>query len=72
MTGKTSQDKTAELLGTKTTFRAARRSYQPHLCPRLAGAGSTRPLPGFDLEVIKVAREQLPFVSKKAGGNRSG
>ena len=43
MTGKTSQDKTAELLGTKTTFREERRAYQPQLCPALAGG---RGLPG--------------------------
>ena len=65
MAGKTRQTKIEALLGNETAFRAARRSYQPHLCPRLAaGAGSTRPLPGFDLDVMKVSREQLPFVSK--------
>src|SRR3989339_206956 len=65
MTGKPRQSKIEALLGNETALRAARRSYQPLLCPRLAaGAGSTRPLPGFDLEVIRVAREQLPFVCK--------
>ncbi|MCK9376303.1 MAG: diphosphate--fructose-6-phosphate 1-phosphotransferase [Syntrophobacterales bacterium] len=59
------QTKIEALLGNETTFRAQRRSYQPHLCPRLAaGAGLTRPLEGVDLEVLRVAREQLPFVSK--------
>jgi len=65
MAGKTRQTKIEALLGNQTALREARRSYQPHLCPRLAaGAGSTRPLPGFALDVNKVAREQLPFVSK--------
>jgi len=65
MAGKPRQTKIEALLGNETAFRAARRSYQPHLCPRLAaGPGSTRPLPGFDLEVLKVAQEQLPFGSK--------
>jgi pyrophosphate--fructose-6-phosphate 1-phosphotransferase len=54
-----------ELLGIETTFQAARRSYEPHLCPVLAGGtGITRPLPGFDLEVLRVAQEQLPVVSR--------
>ena len=65
MAGEPRQTRIEALLGNETAFRTARRSYQPHLCSRLAaGAGSTRPLPGFDLEVMKVAREQLPFVSK--------
>ncbi|MBU4233152.1 MAG: diphosphate--fructose-6-phosphate 1-phosphotransferase [Desulfobacterales bacterium] len=65
MAGKPRQTKIEALLGNETALRAARRSYQPHLCPRLAaGIGSTRPLPGFALDVIRVAREQLPFVSK--------
>ncbi len=67
MTGKTSQDKTAELLGTKTIFREERRTYRPELCPALTGGtASTRPLAGFDLQVLKVAREQLPQVSQNA------
>ena len=54
-----------ELLGRETRFGVERRSYQPRLCPRLAaGTGATRPLPGFDLEVLRVAQEQLPFVSR--------
>jgi pyrophosphate--fructose-6-phosphate 1-phosphotransferase len=65
MAGKPRQTRIEALLGNDTAFRAARRSYQPHLCLRLAaGVGTTRPLPGFDLDVVKVAREQLPFVSK--------
>jgi pyrophosphate--fructose-6-phosphate 1-phosphotransferase len=65
MAGKSRQGEIDSLLGNETTFRAARRSYQPHLTPRLAaGPGRARPLPGFDLEVLKVAREQLPFVSQ--------
>ncbi len=54
-----------ELLGNETPFRVERRSYQPCLCPRLAaGIGVVRPLAGFDLEVLRVAQEQLPFVSR--------
>jgi diphosphate-dependent phosphofructokinase len=53
------------LLGTETSFRRERRQYQPRLCPSLAaGTGTTRPLSGFELEVLKVAKEQLPFVSQ--------
>ena len=48
MAGKPRQTAIEALLGNETAFRAARRSYQPHLCPRLAaGPGSTRPLPGL-------------------------
>jgi diphosphate-dependent phosphofructokinase len=55
----------AALLDSETAFRAERRSYQPCLCPRLAtGTGVTRPLAGFALEVLRVAQEQLPFVSQ--------
>ena len=54
-----------ELLGSETAFRAERQTYVPCLCPRLAtGAGVSRILPGFDLEALKVAQEQLPFVSR--------
>jgi diphosphate-dependent phosphofructokinase len=54
-----------DLLGTETAFRAERRAYQPQICPALAeGTGITRPLVGFDLEVLKVASEQLPHVSR--------
>ena len=65
MAGEPRQTRIEALLGNETAFRAARRSYQPLLCPRLAaGPGLTRPLEGFALDVMKVAREQLPFVSK--------
>ncbi len=51
---------------------ATKRLFVPHAgptnrtCARAwrQAPGLTRPLAGFDLEVIKVAREQLPFVSK--------
>ncbi len=53
-----------ELLGTESPIRAERRSYRPELCPRLAkGPGAARPLDGFDLEVLRVAQEELPSVS---------
>jgi pyrophosphate--fructose-6-phosphate 1-phosphotransferase len=53
------------LLGTETAFQGERRAYEPSLCPRLAaGSGETRPLADFHLEVLKVAQEQLPFVSR--------
>jgi len=65
MAGEPRQTRIEALLGNETAFLAGRRSYQPHLCPRLAaGPWSTRVLTGYDLEVIKVARDQLPFVSK--------
>jgi len=65
MTGDDPCDSIEKLLGTETTFREERRAYQPLLCPALAkGTGVTRPLPGFDLEVLKVATEQLPHVSQ--------
>jgi pyrophosphate--fructose-6-phosphate 1-phosphotransferase len=65
MAGKPRQSTIEALLGNETAFRTARRSYQPHLCPCLAsGPGSIRPLSGFDLEVLKVAQEQLPYVSQ--------
>ena len=65
MTADSPDGKIEELLGTDTTFRAERRAYQPQVCPALAGgAGVTRPLTGFDLEVLKVAAEQLPHVSQ--------
>jgi diphosphate-dependent phosphofructokinase len=65
MAGDPRQRKIEALLGNETTFRTARRSYQPQLCPRLAaGPGGLRPLEGFALEVLKVAQEQLPFVSQ--------
>jgi pyrophosphate--fructose-6-phosphate 1-phosphotransferase len=65
MTGDNPQPTIEELLGTETPLYAARRSYRPQLCPALAkGAGVTRPLAGFDLQVLKVAAEQLPYVSQ--------
>ncbi|MFZ5449506.1 MAG: diphosphate--fructose-6-phosphate 1-phosphotransferase [Thermodesulfobacteriota bacterium] len=65
MTGEPRQTAIEELLGHETTFRAGRRCYQPQLSPLLAaGHCRTRPLEGFDLEVLRVAQEQLPFVSK--------
>jgi len=65
MAGEPRQRKIEALLGNETTFRAARRSSQPQLCPGLAaGPGGLRPLEGFDLEVLKVAQEQLPCVSQ--------
>jgi len=53
-----------DLLATETGFQKERLAYQPGLCPALAGGGITRPLDGGGLEVLKVAREQLPFVSQ--------
>jgi diphosphate-dependent phosphofructokinase len=59
------REKVDALLGTETSFRRERRSYQPRLCPSLAaGTGTTRPLSGYELDVLKVAREQLPLVSQ--------
>ncbi|MCX5892459.1 MAG: hypothetical protein NTW80_05710, partial [Deltaproteobacteria bacterium] len=53
------------LLGNERRFREERRAYQPQLSSTLAaGPGLTRPLDGFELDVLKVAREQLPFVSQ--------
>ncbi|MCX5892970.1 MAG: diphosphate--fructose-6-phosphate 1-phosphotransferase [Deltaproteobacteria bacterium] len=53
------------LLGNESRFREERRAYQPQLGSTLAaGPGLTRPLDGFELDVLKVAREQLPFVSR--------
>jgi len=53
-----------ELLAAETGFQKERRAYQPGRCPALAGGGITRPLDRDSLEVLKVAREQLPFVSQ--------
>jgi pyrophosphate--fructose-6-phosphate 1-phosphotransferase len=65
MAGEPRQTVIEALLGNETTLQAGRRFYQPHLCPHLAaGTGQTRPMDGIDLEVLKVAQEQLPFVSK--------
>jgi pyrophosphate--fructose-6-phosphate 1-phosphotransferase len=55
----------SELLGDETPVRAERRTYQPALCPVFhQGPGLTRPLLGYDLDVFKTAKEQLPFVSQ--------
>jgi pyrophosphate--fructose-6-phosphate 1-phosphotransferase len=70
MAGKSPKDMAAQpqidkLLSDDTKFCEERCAYQPALCPALAmGPGTTRPLDGFDLEVPKVAQEQLPFVSQ--------
>jgi pyrophosphate--fructose-6-phosphate 1-phosphotransferase len=53
-----------DLLATETEFQKERLAYQPGCCPALAGGGITRALDGGGLEVLKVAREQLPFVSQ--------
>ncbi len=53
-----------DLLAAETGFQKERRAYQPGLCPALAAGGITRPLDHDDLEILKVAREQLPFVSQ--------
>jgi pyrophosphate--fructose-6-phosphate 1-phosphotransferase len=53
------------LLGNDSAFRQERRAYQPLLTPALAaGPGITRPLDGYELDVLKVAQQQLPFVSQ--------
>ncbi|MCL4502814.1 MAG: diphosphate--fructose-6-phosphate 1-phosphotransferase [Deltaproteobacteria bacterium] len=63
--GGSTQAQEDQLLDNESRFREERRGYQPPLCPALAeGPGHTRPLDGFELEVLKVAREQLPFVSQ--------
>jgi pyrophosphate--fructose-6-phosphate 1-phosphotransferase len=65
MAGEPRETNIENLLGNGTTLRAARRNYRPPLCPSLAeSAGQTRPMDGADLEVLKVAQEELPFVSK--------
>jgi pyrophosphate--fructose-6-phosphate 1-phosphotransferase len=53
-----------DLLAPETGFQTERRAYQPGRCPAVAAGGITRPLDGGGLEVMKVAREQLPFVSQ--------
>ncbi|MBM4274454.1 MAG: diphosphate--fructose-6-phosphate 1-phosphotransferase [Deltaproteobacteria bacterium] len=65
--GKVNQTQAAieAFLSNETPMRAQRRSYQPPLCAVLkGGAGATRPMPGMELEVLKAARDQLPFVSQ--------
>ncbi|MEJ2672740.1 MAG: diphosphate--fructose-6-phosphate 1-phosphotransferase [Deltaproteobacteria bacterium] len=65
MAGEPRQTILDELLGNETILQAARRLYQPQLCPALAaGSGQTRHLDVAPLEVLKVSQEQLPFVSK--------
>lgn len=60
-----SQPGIAKLLSNESPLRAERKTYQPPLCPCLqAGVGTTRPLTGMELEVLRVAQEQLPFVSQ--------
>ncbi|MFZ5451075.1 MAG: diphosphate--fructose-6-phosphate 1-phosphotransferase [Thermodesulfobacteriota bacterium] len=54
----------AGLLQGESPISSERRAYQPPLCPALQGVGATRTLDHEDLEVLKVAREQLPFVSQ--------
>jgi len=54
----------AGLLQAESPICGERRAYQPPLCPCLQSAGATRPADGGELEVLKVAREQLPFVSQ--------
>ena len=53
-----------DLLAAETGFQKERRAYQPGLCAALAAGGITRPLDQNELEILKVAREQLPFVSQ--------
>ena len=54
----------ADLLRNDSPIRVERRSYQPPLIPVFQeGTGNIRPLEGYPLEVLKAAREQLPFVS---------
>ena len=52
------------LLKGESPICGERRAYQPPLCPPLKGPNNTRPLDGPELEVLKVAGEQLPFVSQ--------
>lgn len=54
-----------ELLQDDSPCRRERLAYQPPLVSIFRdGAGGLRPLTGFHLEVLKAAREQLPFVSE--------
>jgi len=60
-----SQAAIAQLLSSESPIKVERRSYQPCLCERLqSGPGGTRPLTGFELEVLRSAQEQLPLVSQ--------
>ncbi len=55
----------AELLRNDSPIRLERMAYQPPLLPVFQqGVGGVRPLEGYSLEVLKAAREQLPFVSE--------
>ncbi|MBM3254260.1 MAG: hypothetical protein FJZ16_08410, partial [Candidatus Omnitrophica bacterium] len=52
----------ADLLCNDSPIRLERMAYQPPLLPVFrAGAGGLRPMEGCSLEVLKAAREQLPF-----------
>ena len=54
-----------DLLRDDSPIRLERLAYQPPLVPVFQpGAGGVRPLEGFNLEVLKAARDQLPFVSE--------
>ncbi len=53
------------LLSEESPIRAERRSYQPPLCAILQkGVGVTQPMAEAELEVLKAAQEQLPWVSR--------
>jgi len=53
-----------DLLQDDSPMRLERLAYQPPLIPVFReGVGALRPLEGFNLEVLKAARDQLPFVS---------
>jgi len=53
-----------DLLQDDSPMRLERLAYQPPLVPVFReGVGALRPLEGFNLEVLKAARDQLPFVS---------
>jgi pyrophosphate--fructose-6-phosphate 1-phosphotransferase len=64
MTPTSSQEALQALLSSETPFLTERLAYRPRLCPPMApGSTALKPLEGFSLEPLKVAREQLPFVS---------
>jgi diphosphate-dependent phosphofructokinase len=63
--GQTDSAQLEALLQTESPVRAERRTYQPPLCPVFKdGPGQTRDLPGGQLEVLRAAEEQLPWVSR--------
>ena len=65
MADEINSDKVEALLENDTPLKSARRSYQPRLCNSLASdRAGVRLLPGFELDVIKVAQEELPHVSQ--------